>query len=116
MTNDPKLSSSWDELPTHRQFEGVSFQIISGKRGTIARFELSKGTRTPFSRHPQEQFTCVLTGRQRYEIDGQQILVGTGDVVHVASNTAHRADVLEDSVVLDFFSPAWPDLPNLPKQ
>ena len=113
--NRPKLRWSWEELPIVKQFEGASFQAVSGERGTVARFHLAKGIKTPPSKHMQEQFTYVIKGRLRYEVDEQQVLVEAGDMIYVGSNRIHRAEVLEDSIVLDFFSPAWTDIPNRPK-
>lgn len=84
--------------------------------GTLARFELKKGTKTAPSRHVQEQFTYVVRGRLKYEVGREEALLEEGQVLHVGSNITHLANVLEDSVVLDFFVPAWPDLPNPTKR
>src|ERR1700676_5124699 len=100
MTAKPLSGSSWDSIPIVKQFEGATFQAISGEEATVAKFHLRKGTRSPPSKHPQEQFTYVVKGRLRYNVGGEEILVKSGDVLHVKSNVVHRAEVLEDSILL----------------
>ena len=115
MTADAPSGSSWDEIPTVRQFDGATFQAITGQGSTVARFFLRKGTISPPSRHPQEQFTYIIRGRLSYDIGEEKILAKSGDILHVKSNVLHRAEILEDSILLDFFAPAWPDIPNRPE-
>jgi quercetin dioxygenase-like cupin family protein len=112
MTAEPLSGPSWDSIPVVQQFEGATFQAISGEGATIAKFHLRKGTKSPPSKHPQEQFTYIIEGRLRYNIGGEEILAKSGDWLLVKSDVVHRAEVLEDSIVLDFFAPAWPDIPN----
>lgn len=114
MTVRSSSRTIWDDLP-EKSHDGTTFRAISGANITVARFELPKGLKTPPSSHPQEQFTYVISGRIRYHIGDEEITVRQGELLHVIPDAVHRAEVLEDSVLLDIFAPSWPDLPRRKK-
>lgn len=59
--------------------------------------------------HPHEQMVYVVSGRIRVTVDGMSMDASAGDNFIVASNVTHQAFALEDSVVLDIFTPARED-------
>ena len=84
---------------------------VIGERVMLSQVTLDKGCLVPSHAHPNEQFACVLSGRLRFQIGGGEssvgeelILVG-GEVLHFPPNVPHGAEALEDTVVLDVFSP-----------
>jgi quercetin dioxygenase-like cupin family protein len=66
---------------------------------------LRHGSRVPPHRHPHEQITYIVSGKVRVCIDGQEASLQSGDVYAIAGNREHEIDVLEDTVVVDVFSP-----------
>ena len=99
-------------LPVFVVGRGVEFQFASGRESTIARFTLKKGIKTSPTLHSSEQFTYVVEGRLCYTVGNRKTLLNQGDVILIPSGVKHHVQVLEDSVLLDFFSPAWSDLPR----
>ena len=50
-----------------------------------------------------------LEGALKFEIGGEEIVVGKGQVLRIPSNVPHRAVALEDTLDLDIFSPIRED-------
>jgi len=59
--------------------------------------------------HPHEQLVYVVSGRIRFEHPGGVFIVGPGDSFLVPGNVEHQASALEDSEVLDIFTPMRED-------
>ena len=75
----------------------------------LVRHEMCKGWRGAAHQHPHEQLVYVIRGRLQFEANGAKFDVVEGDNFIVASNVEHWATALEDSVVLDVFTPARED-------
>lgn len=56
--------------------------------------------------HPGEELAHVLSGRLRYNIDGEEIMLETGDTLHFKSDEPHRWENADEgtTVVLWVFS------------
>ena len=60
--------------------------------------------------HPHEQMAYVISGKVRFELEsGESKVLEGGDFVVFASNEIHGGVALENSVVLDAFTPARED-------
>jgi quercetin dioxygenase-like cupin family protein len=53
--------------------------------------------------------TYVLQGSLRCLVDGEEIIVREGEVLHVPAGVLHQAEALEDTFELDVFSPVRED-------
>jgi quercetin dioxygenase-like cupin family protein len=95
----------WDEIALEKITEMVSRKVISGDRITIAQVYLKRGTLVPRHSHPNEQISCVLQGALRVLVGGEEITVREGEVLHVPASVDHQAEALDDTFVLDVFSP-----------
>jgi len=71
---------------------------------------LDAGSHLPEHQHPHEQLTHVLRGRLRLSIAGVAHEIGVGQSVCIPGGTPHAADALEDTLVVDTFSPPREDL------
>src|SRR5215510_2450913 len=71
---------------------------------------LDAGSHLPEHQHPHEQLTHVLRGRLRFSIAGVAHEISAGQSVCIAGGTPHAADALEDTLVVDTFSPPREDL------
>lgn len=84
---------------------------IIGEHAMLSHITLRKGCVVPSHSHPNEQFACVLSGMLRFGIgvpgspEHHSIDVGTGEVLHLPPNIHHSAEAMEDTIVLDVFSP-----------
>jgi quercetin dioxygenase-like cupin family protein len=75
----------------------------------LVRHRMRKGWRGSSHRHPHEQMVYVISGRIRIKVGSSWHEAPEGDNFIVTSNAEHQAEALEDSVVLDIFTPARED-------
>lgn len=99
----------WDTIPEERLSEGLSRQFITGDRAMLARFFLKQGTVVPPHSHDSEQITWIIKGALRFTIDGREILLTAGEVMHIPSNVVHAAFAVEDTEDIDVFCPPRQD-------
>jgi len=101
----------WSEMPQDHPMERIGRRRIVGEKAMLAQVHAGKGCVVPSHRHENEQFVCVLSGRLRLGIglEGsehyREVVVSGGEVLHLPPNVPHGAEALEDTVVLDVFSP-----------
>jgi quercetin dioxygenase-like cupin family protein len=67
--------------------------------------KLDAGSKMPEHRHPQEQIVHILAGRMRLIVDGTPHEMTTGDSFYLAGNVPHGVETIEETRVLDTFSP-----------
>lgn len=84
-------------------------QFVVGQEIMLARVLLKKGCVVPEHSHHNEQLTYILDGALRFWIDGQEIVVRTGEVLTIPPHMPHKAEALEDTVDLDVFNPPRQD-------
>jgi quercetin dioxygenase-like cupin family protein len=90
--------------------EGVQLKaLVHGERTLLTEFRIAKGASIPTHRHPNEQTGYLVSGRLRFVVDGEVINAGPGDSWNLAANVDHSADALEDTVVVEVFSPVRED-------
>jgi quercetin dioxygenase-like cupin family protein len=53
--------------------------------------------------------TYVLQGSIRFLVDGEEIIVREGEVLHIPARAPHQAEALDDTFELDVFSPIRED-------
>jgi len=99
----------WDEIALEKITEMVSRKIVSGDREMLAQTYLKRGALVPQHAHPSEQMTYVLQGALRFLVDGEEVIVREGEVIHIPSGATHQAEALEDTFELDVFSPIRED-------
>jgi quercetin dioxygenase-like cupin family protein len=85
---------------------GIKRQTIaSGKTMYQMIANLDAGSRMPEHRHPQEQLVYILSGKMRLIVDGTPHELAMGDSFYLASNVPHGVETIENTRVLDTFSP-----------
>jgi quercetin dioxygenase-like cupin family protein len=98
----------WEELPSERVNDMMSRQLITGSGLMLAHVRFKEGAVVPTHSHHNEQMTYVLEGAMRFFIGegaGEEFMVRAGEVVVIPSNVPHRAEVLEDTLEMDVFTP-----------
>ena len=63
------------------------------------------GSRMPEHQHPHEQIAHVVKGRMRLIVEGVPHEMTAGDSFYLASNVLHGVETIEDTTVIDTFSP-----------
>src|SRR5262245_10090365 len=103
------IHSRWSDIPSEQLNPATARRYLTGDRVTVARFELKRGGVVARHSHENEQVSCVLSGMLKFTLNGQEILVGSGEVLQIPSWLEHEVEVLEDTVVIDVFSPVRQD-------
>ncbi|MFB6470002.1 MAG: cupin domain-containing protein [Vulcanisaeta sp. AZ3] len=95
---------SWERL------NDLAFRKYAhGSRVTIAQFKLLRGSYVKPHSHPHEQVSIVIQGRVRFTVGNEEIELRPGDAVLIPPNVMHDAEALEDSLVVDVYSPIRDD-------
>lgn len=102
----------WDEIALEKVTEMISRKIVSGEREMLAQIYLKRGALVPIHAHDSEQMTYILQGALRFLVDGEEIVVREGEVLHIPSRLPHQAEALEDTLELDVFSPVRAEWTN----
>jgi len=71
----------------------------------MTEFRLRKGAVLPRHSHPHEQTGYLIKGRLRLYIGAEEYYAHTGDSWCIPGGVEHGADILEDSVAIEVFSP-----------
>ncbi len=79
--------------------------ITSGRLMYQMIAQLEAGSRMPEHRHPQEQIVHILEGKMRLIVEGVPHELSTGDSFYLGSNVPHGVETIEETRVLDTFSP-----------
>jgi quercetin dioxygenase-like cupin family protein len=101
----------WADLKPDTPMALLERRRIIGEQAMLSRVLLKKGCSVPTHHHENEQFACVMSGRIRFGLGAvgspqrREVTLTAGEVVHFPSNVPHSADALEDTLVLDIFSP-----------
>jgi len=95
----------WDEIALEKITEMISQKIVTGEREMLAQIYLKRGALVPMHSHESEQMTYILQGALRVVVDGEEMTVREGEVLHIPSGVSHQAEALEDTFELDVFSP-----------
>jgi quercetin dioxygenase-like cupin family protein len=103
--------SRWTDLPVDNPMPLLERRRVIGEKAMISHITLKKGFSLASHAHDNEQFSCVLSGALRFGLgadgskDRREVTVHAGEVIHLPSHLPHSAFAVEDTVVLDIFSP-----------
>jgi quercetin dioxygenase-like cupin family protein len=87
--------------------------LCYGERTLMTEFILEQGRTLPSHSHPYEQTGYLVAGHIRLRIGTEEHDVRPGDSWCIATGVEHGAQILDDSVAVEVFSPVRPDY--LPK-
>lgn len=99
----------WNQMPAEQLNPLVTRRAIHTTHMTIARLELRKGAVVPEHHHVHEQVATVERGSLKFEIGGKELVLNSGQSLAIPSNVPHQVTALEDSWVVDVFSPSRED-------
>ena len=90
--------------------EGVQLKtLVHGEKTHLCEFRIAKGGKVPEHSHPHEQTGYLVSGRMRFLVGDDSFEAGPGDSWCLPGNVVHAAEVLEDSVMVEVFSPLRED-------
>ncbi len=90
---------------------GVKRKIHApGKQVMMMEVVFEKGAEGSAHSHPHEQLTYCLAGKLVFHVDGKETLIEKGESLHIPSHAIHGVTALEESQLLDVFTPLREDL------
>lgn len=90
--------------------EGIQIKTLChGESTLMTEFLLQKGAILPEHTHPCEQTGYLVKGRLRLYIGQNSKELVPGDSWNIPADIRHKAEVLDDSVAIEVFSPVRED-------
>ena len=83
--------------------------LAHGEKTLLAQFHMEQGAQLPVHSHPHEQTGYLISGRIRFVIDGKTIEAEPGDSWCILGGVLHSAEILEDTLLVEVFSPVRED-------
>lgn len=90
----------------------VKRRFVNGDDLTLAHMQISPGEDIPGHSHPNEQISWIVAGSVAVALgseDGERVVLQKDDLIHIPGNVWHKPLPLEDSVVVEVFSPRRSD-------
>lgn len=90
----------------HELLDGIRIKtLVHGEKTLMTEFLLARGSVLPSHRHPYEQTGYLVSGRIILHIGDSRHEMAPGDSWCIPEDAPHQAEILEDSVALEIFSP-----------
>jgi len=83
--------------------------LVYGEKTLMTEFLLEKGRQLPKHSHPHEQTGYLVKGHIRLTIGAEMFDVMPGDSWCIPGDLEHSAEIVEDSVAIEVFSPVRAD-------
>lgn len=83
--------------------------LVYGEKSLLTEFRMEQGSRLPQHKHPQEQVGYLVAGHIILYIGEEQHDIYPGDSWAILGDVEHAADILEDSIAVEIFSPIRED-------
>lgn len=89
---------------------GIQLKTLAhGDRTLLSEFRMAAGSILPPHAHPQEQTGYLVAGRIRFTVDGTSFEAGPGDSWCFGGYVVHAAEILEETLAIEVFSPVRED-------
>ena len=83
--------------------------LVHGDKTLFSEFRMKKGSKLPKHAHPHEQTGYLVQGRIRLTIGDDTFEVSPHDSWCIPGDVEHCAEILEDSLAIEVFSPVRED-------
>jgi quercetin dioxygenase-like cupin family protein len=112
MSTETATRHPWDSIELEQLNSQITRKLITGSNVMLARLTLEEGAFVPSHDHHNEQISVILNGSLKFllgEDQSEEVVVRAGEVLTIPPNLPHSALALEDTLVLDIFSPPRQD-------
>jgi len=79
--------------------------VVYGEKTLMTEFLLKSGSVLPIHDHTHEQTGYLVSGKILLTIGEETFEVGPGDSWSIPGGLSHSAEILEDSIAIEVFSP-----------
>jgi quercetin dioxygenase-like cupin family protein len=83
--------------------------LVHGERTLMTEFRMHKGSTLPVHKHPYEQTGYLVSGHLCLTVAGESFDTHSGASWCIPSEVEHGAEIFEDSVAVEIFSPVRED-------
>jgi quercetin dioxygenase-like cupin family protein len=95
-----------DESGYKQPVPGVAMKtLVHGEKTQFVEFKLAAGHTLPMHAHPEEQTGYLVSGAIVLTIGEERVQVAPGDSWCIPGNVRHGAEIVEDSIAIEVFSP-----------
>jgi quercetin dioxygenase-like cupin family protein len=106
MTDRDVVYAATDATTVTTPEEGLKRQVLAyNERLMLVRHLLAKGWKGTRHKHPHDQLVYVVRGAIVFSGGGKTLEMRGGDSAVVSGNVEHEARALEETEVLDVFTP-----------
>jgi quercetin dioxygenase-like cupin family protein len=99
----------WDTVPAEQLADNMVRRMIVGAKEMLVHWEIKKGTLAARHSHPHEQMVVMVRGKVRLAVGDDETIIGPDDIVVIPPQMPHEGETLEDTVLIDIFSPPRED-------
>ena len=99
----------WNSMPAEQLNPQIVRRVVHTENLTIARLQIAKDAVVPEHSHINEQVATVERGALRFHVAGRDVVLRDGQSLAIPSNVPHSVVALEDTTVVDIFSPRRED-------
>jgi quercetin dioxygenase-like cupin family protein len=100
---------TWNQIKEDTLNPLAGRKALHGKMITLARFRFDKGNKVAMHHHANDQITTVESGSVRFFTDKEETILKAGDMVAVSPDVPHGNEALEDTIIVEIFSPVRQD-------
>ena len=100
---------TWESTAEEQLTDRIKRRMIVGTKEMLVRWEFRKGAVAARHSHPHEQIVMMVAGSLRLTVGDAHKVMMPGDIVVIPPDVLHEAMALEDTIVLDIFSPPRED-------
>lgn len=97
------------EVPVEVINPKMTRRMIWGERLMATLIEFKEGAVVPTHQHENEQLTYCVSGTMRFTFPDGEVILRGGEVLLIPGNVPHGAEMLDEVVEMDFFSPPRQD-------
>jgi quercetin dioxygenase-like cupin family protein len=83
--------------------------LVWGEKSSLSAFHMAKGARLPLHSHPHEQTGYLISGHMRLTVGAETLDAYPGDSWCVPGGEEHFVEVIEDTFIIEVFSPVRED-------
>ena len=99
-----------DTAESRELAEGIEMTtLVHGEKTLMSRFKIARGSEIPVHSHPHEQTGVMISGNVRFNVGGEIFEAQSGDSWCIPGGMEHSAEALEESVIIEVFSPVRED-------
>lgn len=98
------------KLKVDKRDSRITRRDFAGEKLMVCHYVLQPGVYIRSHRHEHEQFSFIIKGAMEFVVGGERRVLKADGVLHVPPNTDHEAAAIEETTIIDIFTPIREDL------